>query len=71
MVRWLKQIFILTPYCVLKILALDIAVKFVDAVNATSGLGEPGLPPVATALANAIYAPTGKHIRKIPFAGQL
>jgi isoquinoline 1-oxidoreductase subunit beta len=31
------------------------------------GVGEPGLPPLAPALANAIYNATGRRIRRMPF----
>ncbi len=42
-------------------------IHIVDSGAVPGGVGEPGLPPVAPALGNAIFAATGKRLRKLPF----
>lgn len=41
-------------------------VYIVESDAPPAGVGEPGVPPFAPALYNAIYAPTGKRIRELP-----
>jgi isoquinoline 1-oxidoreductase beta subunit len=45
----------------------QIAVHIVPSNDPPTGLGEPGLPPLAPAFANALFRLTGKRLRKLPF----
>ena len=46
--------------------APEIDVAIVNSGERMGGAGEPGTPPIAPAVANAIYAATGKRIRTLP-----
>lgn len=43
-----------------------ITVEFIRSGAALGGLGEPGVPPIAPAIANAVFALTGKRLRSLP-----
>ena len=47
--------------------AFPVAVHFVPSQEAPTGLGEPGVPAIAPAVANAVAVLTGKRLRKLPF----
>jgi isoquinoline 1-oxidoreductase subunit beta len=52
----------------------DIRVHLLPATDWSmplGGVGEPGLPPIAPALCNAIFAATNKRIRRLPIGEQL
>lgn len=51
--------------------APQIVVKVLESGGQIRGVGEVGVPPVAPALANAIFQATGKRIRELPLRKQI
>jgi isoquinoline 1-oxidoreductase beta subunit len=61
-----------TDYPILQLAnAPAVDVHFIESDAPIGGIGEPGLPPAAPALANALFAATGKRIRQLPIGRQL
>ena len=59
----------LDSYPVLRIdAAPEVDVFFIESDYAPTGLGEPALPPLAPAVANAIFSATGRRITKMPLS---
>ena len=46
--------------------APQVETVIVKSAEAPGGIGEPGTPPVAPAVANAVFAMTGKRLRNLP-----
>ncbi len=46
----------------------NIEVKVLESGARTGGAGEPGTPPIAAAVANGVFALTGKRIRQLPLS---
>ncbi len=43
-----------------------VEVHIVPSTDKMGGCGEPGVPPIAPAIANAVFAATGKRLRQLP-----
>jgi isoquinoline 1-oxidoreductase beta subunit len=46
-------------------------IELVSSEAPPGGVGEPGVPPVAPAIANALFALTGKRVRELPLSRSL
>jgi CO/xanthine dehydrogenase Mo-binding subunit len=46
----------------------EMVIELIESDVPPGGAGEAGVPPVAPALANAIYAASGRRLRRLPFS---
>jgi isoquinoline 1-oxidoreductase beta subunit len=46
----------------------EVEVHIMPSTELPSGVGEPGVPPIGPAVANAVFALTGKRVRVLPFS---
>jgi isoquinoline 1-oxidoreductase beta subunit len=46
----------------------EIAVHIIDSKDPMGGVGEPGVPPIAPAVANALHKLTKKRVRSLPIS---
>jgi isoquinoline 1-oxidoreductase subunit beta len=46
----------------------SIEVKIIESTDDPTGVGETAVPPIAPAVANAIFAATGERLRRLPFS---
>ena len=49
----------------------EVAVHIVPSAEPPTGVGEPGTPVIAPAVANALFAATGKRFRELPIGADL
>jgi len=64
-----------TNYDTFEVLRIDgmpkVEVHIVPSEESPTGVGEPGVPPIGPALANAYFAATGKLVTTLPFSTTL
>ncbi|HEX9135659.1 MAG TPA: molybdopterin cofactor-binding domain-containing protein, partial [Nitrospirota bacterium] len=59
-------------YPILRLIEMpEVEVHIVESAEKSGGIGEPGVPPIAPAVANAVFTLTGKRIRKLPMTQEV